>query len=476
MDFSRATILCIGDVMLDRYLVGRIDRISPEAPVPILQLQRQDAMLGGVGNVARNIVTLGGQAVLVGLVGTDAAGRDVRQRVAAHPGIIDAMVESSSRPTTCKNRIVASRQQVIRVDEETSVEASAEEAQDLLLAVDRHLDRADVVILSDYAKGALTAAVNEAVIARAKRRGVRVLVDPKSRDFTRYRGATCIKPNIAELVAAAGRPLETEAAISAAATELAGIAEADAILVTRAEQGMMLVEVSGRTHAVPSQALEVFDVSGAGDTVMAAFALALASGETMVRAMQIANTAAHIVVGKAGTATVSFEELRHRIESRSDADAAGALVPLATAVTMVERWKASGLTVGFTNGCFDVLHAGHVSLLAEARLQCSRLVVGLNTDASVRRLKGSGRPVNSLADRAAVLGALRDVDLVVAFDEDTPLQLVTEILPDVLVKGADYTIDTVVGADLVSANGGRVHLARLLEARSTTAMIDRMRR
>jgi D-beta-D-heptose 7-phosphate kinase/D-beta-D-heptose 1-phosphate adenosyltransferase len=445
VNFSHLTILCCGDVMLDRFVHGEIERISPEAPVPVMHLRETREMLGGAGNVASNIASLGATAVLVGLAGADEAGARLRAIVRARGAILPALVETRSRPTICKTRFVAGRQQVVRADDESRAPLHEEEEAALIAALLAHLPAADAVVFSDYGKGVLSPALLARGISAARAHGIPVFVDPKSDDFTRYRGASCVTPNAREMEAAARGKLANEAEIAAAARRLMAEADLGALLVTRSEKGMVLVQPEA-CYSVSARAREVFDVSGAGDTVIAALALAFADGRSLEQAMHIANAAAGVVVSKLGTAQV-----------------------------LVARWRAQGFSVGFTNGCFDILHPGHVSLLAFARGQCDRLIVALNTDDSVRRLKGAARPVNALAQRAQVMAAIRYVDGVVAFGEDTPLALITALVPDVLVKGADYAVDQVVGGDVVTAAGGRVVLAELVPGQSTTGIIARMR-
>jgi D-beta-D-heptose 7-phosphate kinase/D-beta-D-heptose 1-phosphate adenosyltransferase len=477
MDFSHLTVLCAGDVMLDRFVHGDIDRISPEAPVPVLRLRETREMPGGAGNVACNIASLGGRAILVGLAGEDEAGERLRRILTGRAGIQTELVATSHRPTICKTRFIAGRQQVVRADDESAAALFDDEAAGLMAAIDTHLPVCQAVVLSDYGKSALSPAVVAHTIAAARRAGVPVFVDPKSPDFASYRGATCITPNLKEFAAAARATCRTEADIEQAARQLLTESEADAILVTRSEHGMTLVEAGGEATTVPARAREVFDVSGAGDTVIAALALAHAGGRTLAQAMHIANAAAGVVVSKLGTATANIAEVMHELSAQSEQTGliADGLQSLDAALGMVALWREQGLRVGFTNGCFDILHPGHVSLLAFARQACDRLVVALNTDESVARLKGPTRPVNTLAQRAQVMAAIRFVDCVVSFGEDTPLDVITALVPDVLVKGADYTVDQVVGADVVMAAGGRVVLADLVAGQSTTGIIQRAR-
>lgn len=477
MDFSNATILCLGDVILDRFAYCRSERISPEAPVPVLLLEETRAMLGGAGNVARNIAALGGRAILIGLVGHDGAGEEIRRLMRENPGIVERPIASACRKTICKTRYLAGNQQILRVDEEETGALMPEEEAALIAAAGHALTEADAVILSDYGKGVLDTRVAAAVIAAARARGTAVFVDPKNDDFRAYRGATCITPNLKELAHAARLPVACDDEIVAAARHVLGEAEAGAILVTRSEKGMALVEASGAVHIEAARAREVFDVSGAGDTVIAVLALAHAAGQPLPQAMRLANTAAGIVVSKLGTATVELDELVLEL-SRDVRDKAwhqAKFYTPADAEVLVRRWKNRGLKVGFTNGCFDIVHAGHVALLATARAECDRLIVALNDDPGVRRLKGPHRPVNALPDRSAVIAAIESVDAVISFDEETPIELIRRLRPDVLIKGGDYTIEGVVGAPEVEAAGGRVVLVDLVEGRSTTGLIDAIR-
>jgi D-beta-D-heptose 7-phosphate kinase / D-beta-D-heptose 1-phosphate adenosyltransferase len=372
---------------------------------------------------------------------------------------------------------MAGHQQLLRVDEESVQDLDADEEAALVTAVAGAIAAADAVVLSDYGKSVLAPRVLETVIGAARGRRIPVYVDPKSEDFRRYRGASCITPNLRELAAAARLPVGNDAEVIAAATKVMRDSGADAIVATRSDKGMILVEASGAVHIEPARTREVYDVSGAGDTVVAVLALARAAGYKLPQAMRLANTAAGIVVSKLGTAVVELDELmlelardvRHKEWHRAKHFSA------AEAETLVRRWKARGLKVGFTNGCFDIVHAGHVALLAAARAQCDRLVVALNDDAGVRRLKGPKRPVNGLDDRAAVIAAVESVDAVISFADDTPLELIRRLKPEVLVKGGDYTVATVVGATEVQETGGRVVLVDLVEGHSTTGLIDAIR-
>jgi D-beta-D-heptose 7-phosphate kinase / D-beta-D-heptose 1-phosphate adenosyltransferase len=479
VDFSNISVLCVGDLMLDRFMYGDVERISPEAPVPVLRLKRTQEMLGGAGNVVNNIASLGGRAVLVGLVGLDDTGARLRRIMQASANVEAACIDTDDRPTICKTRFIASGQQVVRADEESRDALTERERAALLSAVRQHLTRVGAVVLADYGKGVLDAEMTREVLDAARAAGVAAFVDPKTRDFARYRGATCITPNLNELALASGMPVGTEEEVVAAARRVLAQADAQAILATRSEKGMMLIEASGEVHSVPARAREVFDVSGAGDTVIATMALCHAAGRPLAQAIHVANAAAGVVVSKLGTATADISEVMAELDASDHdlhhADVHPGAEPLADVRRRVAEWKEQGLTVGFANGCFDILHPGHVSLLEQARAACDRLVVALNTDASVARLKGPTRPINPLESRARVIAALRAVDCVTCFDQDTPLELIRTLVPDVLVKGADYTIDKVVGADVVQAAGGRVVLAELTAGQSTTGTVARIR-
>ena len=467
-------VLCIGDAMLDRFVYGSVDRISPEAPIPVLCTEREDAMLGGAGNVVRNLVALGAHPAFVAVVGDDEAGREVGRLLGEHHEIDPCLVIEPGRQTTIKTRFFASSQQLLRADCETRAPL-AQFSRDQVLARAEHLiERAGVVVLSDYGKGVLAPPVVSELISRAKAMGKKVIVDPKGTDYTRYRGASLLTPNRKELHEATGMAVDTDAAVVVAARRLIETCGVEAVLVTRSQDGMTLVPAKGEVHHLPAEAREVFDVSGAGDTVVATLAAAVASGATLLDAARIANVAAGIVVGKVGTAVAYATEVVAALHHDEIMTAETKVADRVTAADMLERWRRKGMKVGFTNGCFDLLHPGHVSLLNQAKGQCDRLVVGLNSDASVGRLKGPTRPVQSESARAAVLASLAAVDLVVIFGEDTPLELIRALKPDVLVKGADYTVDTVVGAADVQSWGGRVVLADLVAGQSTTNTIKKM--
>ena len=471
---SGARVLCVGDLMLDRYVFGEVERISPEAPIPVLRVQRETAMLGGAGNVANNLAALGGGGRFIAVVGDDAAGEEVTRLLHDLSAIQADLVVEAGRRTTLKTRFVGGAQQLVRADvENTDGLDSRVEAE-----LTEHLALADgetsVMVLSDYGKGVLSDAVIQAAIAQAHTNSHAVIVDPKGNDYSRYKGADLITPNKKELMDATSMPASNDAEVIAACQHLIDSCGIGGVLATRSADGMTLVVKGEQPHHFKAEAREVFDVSGAGDTVVATLALALAAGATLADGARLANTAAGIVVGKAGTATVSGAELSRALHHQDLGVAEAKLSDVERATVTVSGWRDQGLSVGFTNGCFDLLHPGHISLLSQARAACDKLVVGLNSDSSVRGLKGETRPVQSEAARAAVLGALSAVDLIVLFSDETPLGLIETLRPDVLVKGADYTIDTVVGADIVHGYGGRVVLAELVDGQSTTNTIERI--
>ncbi len=470
---SQPKLLCVGDVMLDRFLYGAVDRISPEAPIPVMRVERESAMLGGAGNVVRNLVSLGASVIFVSVVGDDAAGNDLIGMIGAVRGVEPYLLTSPNRRSTIKSRYIAAGQQLLRADDESGAPLSEATIGDLQRAAVDAVDSCDAVILSDYGKGVLTAPVVEAVIGRARALERPVVVDPKGDDFALYRGASVVTPNRHELAAAARMPTDTDDAVVAAAEKVRADCGIDALLVTRGEDGMTLVADDGISHQ-GARAREVFDVSGAGDTVVAAFAAAWAAGFTMVEAVTLANAAAGIVVGKVGTAAVGHADLAGALHRGDVLDTDSKVAPLDRAAERVERWRRQGSRIGFTNGCFDLLHPGHLSLLRQARAACDRLVVGLNSDASVARLKGTSRPIQQEAARALVLASLEAVDLVVIFADDTPIGLIECLRPDVLVKGADYAFSEVVGGDIVVGYGGKVVLADIEPGHSTSETLARI--
>jgi D-beta-D-heptose 7-phosphate kinase/D-beta-D-heptose 1-phosphate adenosyltransferase len=472
--FHRARVLVLGDVMLDCGVYGGVERVSPEAPIPVLNVERTVDSPGGAANVARNVASLGAGAVLIGVVGRDAAAERLRAKLAEDSSLRVEFVEDAGRPTTLKTRYVAERQQILRTDVETRAALSGVVAEEVLERFRLALAESDIVILSDYAKGVLSDAVTAEAIALARAAGKQVLVDPKSRSFLKYKGATLLTPNRHELEGAAGHECARDEDVVRAAEVILQQSICEALLVTRGADGMSVIGPGAAPTHIRTVAREVFELSGAGDTVVAALSAALANGADLVAAARLANIAAGIVVGKLGTASVTAGEIVATLDESGEGHPSGKHFTLERVRHLVLRWREHGLKIAFTNGCFDLLHPGHVSLLNQARASADRLVVGLNSDSSVRRLKGEGRPVRGEVARAQVLTSLKSVDAVVIFSEDTPLGLIEALEPDVLVKGADYSLATIVGADSVLKRGGKVLIADLLPAESTTGTIHRI--
>mgnify|MGYP000058139928 FL=1 len=470
-DFGAARVLVVGDVMLDRYWHGPTGRISPEAPVPVLRVDEEDLRPGGAANVAMNLGTLGAKVRVIGLIGNDDHGRLLESRLRS-AGVEPLLQRLDTHPTICKLRVISQRQQLMRLDFERPFTPS--ETTGLAERFEEALHDADVVVISDYAKGTLCGV--EDLIGQARRVGVPILVDPKGTDWHRYSGATLLTPNLAEFRQYQAQhgtgnwdshPLEQLADQAVEQLALAGM------LITRGEEGMSLLCRGQTPFHLPAHAREVFDVTGAGDTVIALLAAALAAGADFRRATSLANLAASLVVAKVGTASVTVPELEA---------AAGVLhgnreiLDPGTLRAILEPLRKRGEKVVMTNGCFDLLHAGHVHYLEQARRLGDRLVVAVNDDDSVQRLKGEGRPVMPLAQRMSVLAALNAVDWVISFSQDTPVALIGEILPDVLVKGGDYAADQIAGYEAVTAAGGEVRVLDFVEGESTSAIIDRIQR
>jgi len=470
---SEVKAVVIGDLMLDEYLWGATERISPEAPVPIIDVGREDLRLGGAGNVVNNLRVLGAHVALASVLGDDSDGEVIRERLQRAQVDVDALVHDPTRITSRKTRILSGNQQMLRIDRECTQEIELQVEQQLLQKLSAKIDCADVIYLSDYGKGVLSESLIQKIIAQAKEKNIHVIVDPKGTEYTRYRGATLLTPNRKEASLATGISIKDEDTMHRAGAQILEIAQLQALVLTRSEQGMSLFQDNAEPVHLPTRAREVYDVSGAGDTVLTVVGLGIATGFSLEQAAFMANIAAGVVVGKVGTSTASPAEI---------VEAAGFLVagsqtkicdPHALQIVL-RRLRQMGRKVVFTNGCFDILHAGHVSYLQRARDLGDLLVLGLNSDASVRRLKGESRPLVPENDRAVILAALSCVDHVVIFDEDTPLELISLLQPDILVKGNDYAEDQVIGADLVRQWGGRVELMPFVSGRSTTALVSKI--
>lgn len=465
--FNQASVLVVGDIMLDRYWYGPTQRISPEAPVPVVKINQDEDRPGGAANVALNIASMGGKVSLAGITGEDEAAETLATNLQAME-INCQFDRNKDIPTITKLRVMSRNQQLIRLDFEESIADVKKEA--LNQHVEALIEKHDVLLLSDYAKGTLSDV--QTLISIANKYNVPVLVDPKGTDFSKYKGATIITPNMSEFEAVVGE-CKDEADIVAKGQELLKALDLEAMLVTRSEQGMTLLRRDHEEFHLPTQAKEVYDVTGAGDTVIGTLALAIAAKADFAQASALANMAAGIVVGKLGTSTVSEAELLNEINNGQESGFG--VVTEGQLKIAVDMAKARGEKIVMTNGCFDILHAGHVSYLTNAAELGTRLIVAVNSDASVTRLKGIGRPVNPVDRRMAVLSGLGAVDWVVSFDEDTPQRLIANILPNTLVKGGDYKVEDIAGGKEVIAAGGEVKVLNFEAGISTTEIINTIR-
>jgi D-beta-D-heptose 7-phosphate kinase / D-beta-D-heptose 1-phosphate adenosyltransferase len=472
-DWRMRRVLVVGDLMLDKYVWGDVERISPEAPIPVVRAHRHSDQPGGAANVASNIAALGASVSLIGLVGEDDAGVRL-QELLNHQGVQTSFIRAPSIPTVTKLRVLAGRQQIVRLDEEPRTQVAAPYCDQVVNAAKAALRNAHVLILSDYAKGVLTPQSCKAIIHEARRLGVPTLVDPKSRDFSHYAGATTICPNLTELRLATGVHAPGLDSLLTAAQRLVAQLNLKFLIVTMSDRGIAVLNQQSRLIAA-AKAREVFDVSGAGDTVIATLALCIASRLPIETAIELANIAAGVVVGKIGTAPIKKSELLSQLLPDMALEPMGKVLSFDRLLSRIDLWRAHGERIVFTNGCFDLLHVGHISLLQAARKEGDRLIVAINSDASISRLKGPGRPVVGEWERAQVLAALAAVDAVVAFDEPTPLHLIEACRPDVLVKGGDYSANTVVGASEVESWGGRVKIVPTVKGFSTTQLIEKSR-
>jgi D-beta-D-heptose 7-phosphate kinase/D-beta-D-heptose 1-phosphate adenosyltransferase len=470
--FAQLKVLVVGDIMLDRYIHGEVERISPEAPVPVIRHAQRYERAGGAANVAMNLTGLGCQSVLAGFWGDDSEQAELKS-ILERAGVDTVGVVTSSLPTISKTRIVGRQQQLLRLDIESRDTPSEAELNRLIERATALVDKVNAIVLSDYAKGALSRPLCEAVIRAARSKGIPVLVDPKTPDLSKYSGATTVCPNLGELSLATGiASHHTEALLDAGQRQVFEHGF-DFLTVTMSEKGIDVLWPDRRFHS-PARAREVFDVSGAGDTVIATLAASLAGGLKVETAIELANLAAGIVVGKMGTVPIAQHELIAELTPSTSLTAGEKILARDRIGLRVAEWRASGETIVFTNGCFDLLHVGHITLLEDCRRFGSKLVLGLNADCSVSRLKGPTRPIVGERERARVMAALAAVDAVVLFDEDTPLELIRELRPDVLVKGGDYTIETVVGHEEVAAAGGRVEIIPTVEGFSTTNIVKKL--
>ncbi len=474
--FSRAgslRCLVVGDLMLDEYLWGKTERISPEAPVQVVDVLREDLRLGGAGNVANSLLALGCQVAVASVIGEDENGWNLVKTFNKLGITTEGILQEAGRRTGRKTRVLASNQQIVRIDRESREPLSNPLEKRLCNWLQEHVPGFDVVLISDYLKGVLTPQVLRTVMTAARQRKTPVLVDPKGNDYRKYRGATCLTPNRKEAESASGIPIRCQTTLHEAASSLMAMAELDNLLITRSEEGMSLFCGTGETVHIPTVAREVFDVTGAGDTVLALLAFGVAGGLDLAEAARLANVAAGIAVGKLGTSIVTPDEIITAVAA-SHRDSDSKVKSREVLAGIIEQEQTRGRRVVFTNGCFDLLHAGHVKYLQAARHLGDLLVLGLNSDASVRRLKGSKRPLIGEDERAHILAALDCVDYVCLFDDDTPLELIMALKPQILVKGGDYTADGVVGKEIVESYGGRVELIPFVDGKSTTNIIEKV--
>lgn len=473
-------VMVVGDIMLDIFVYGDVDRISPESPVPVLNISREARMMGGAGNVVSNLGTLDVTSYVFAVVGNDNEGQQVCALAQQAGADISGIVTDASRPTSVKTRYIARAQHLLRTDSEKTHALSADQESALIDAVTKTLPKVKAVVLSDYGKGVLSKSVITKIIAAAKSKNIPVLVDPKGLDFSIYKGADIVTPNRKELSQATGGfPTKTDEEIITAAQKIRKDCGIENVVATRSEDGMSIIGKNAPLH-LKTQVREVFDVSGAGDTVIATIAAALGAGATLEQAATLANIAGGIVVGKVGTTPIRSGELLDALEGNPSFGHQAPLANWDSAIETIRGWKAKGLKVGFTNGCFDIIHYGHVNYLNHARSKCDRLIVGLNHDASVKILKGPSRPVNDELARATVMGALGAVDLVVLFgaekagDDNTPCAIIEALQPDIFFKGGDYTIDQLPEAKIVQSYGGEVSIMNLYEGYSTTSTIEKL--
>jgi D-beta-D-heptose 7-phosphate kinase/D-beta-D-heptose 1-phosphate adenosyltransferase len=467
----KSKILIVGDIMLDRYVSGNVNRISPEAPIPILKYDHQFVVMGGAGNVAANTVSLGADAVLIGVLGKNDANNRLLETMYDNLEILAA--HEANRLTTVKTRFMSGSHQLLRLDEETAAPITDESKSRILAYVRQNIDDSDVVVLSDYAKGVLQPDLIQKIMEVAKEASKPVIVDPKRKSFKDYNGCTIITPNIQETLEATGIRVVDDTTAEEAGVIILQSTNAEAVIITRSEKGISIIFRDIPALHLPTKAQEVTDVSGAGDTLVAALAVMMTEGKNITDAAVIANIAAGISVGKLGTSAVSRLELNEALIIKKETFTKVATLELAMEKIAVAKMRDK--KIGFTNGCFDLLHPGHIEILTKAKAACDYLVVGLNSDASVKRLKGDSRPIQTEDSRAAILASLQAVDLVVVFEEDTPLELITLLQPAVLVKGADYQNKLVVGSDIVKASGGEVILIDLEVGFSTTNIVDRIK-
>ena len=471
---TKAKVLCIGDVMLDRFVYGDVERISPEAPIPVFNIGSNKLMLGGAGNVACNLAGLGAKIQFITIVGDDQAGEDIKKLMGAIPNAKLKLIIEKQRRTSIKTRFVAGGQQMMRTDDETVYPITKESKQKIIKLVYSALNSCTALILADYAKGILTPEITKEIIKLAKKASVPIIVDPQGSSYEKYRGADIVTPNRKELSLATSMPVNNDGQIIVAARTLISKNKIGSILVTRSSDGMTIIDQKN-SETFKAEAREVFDVSGAGDTVVATIGASLSAGIDLRQAVRLANISAGIVVAKTGTAVAYAADIIQLLEEREFSDKDTKIFNTKSVLTHLKYWRSQDLKIGFTNGCFDLLHPGHIATINTAKAACDKLIVGLNNDASIRRLKGEQRPIQTEKIRAQILAALKSVDAIVIFPDNTPIKVIKALKPDVFIKGADYKINEIPEAQIVTAYGGTILLAEFEKGHSTTATIARLK-
>jgi D-beta-D-heptose 7-phosphate kinase / D-beta-D-heptose 1-phosphate adenosyltransferase len=471
---SKAKVLCVGDIILDKFVYGDVERISPEAPIPVFNIRSDKLMLGGAGNVASNLSGLGAKTRFITVVGNDLAGNDVKKLITAIPNMAATLISEKERRTSIKTRYIAGGQQMMRTDDETIALIKKGTKQRILKLIDSALNNYNVLVIADYAKGVLTPDLIKQLIKIAKKIKIPVIVDPQGSNYTPYKGVDIVTPNRKELALATGMPADSDKQIRLAANKLISDHNIKSILATRSGDGMTLIN-SNSFNTYQAEAQEIFDVSGAGDTVVATISASLSAGIDLKQAVQLANISAGIVVAKTGTAVAYANDIVETLEKRKSENKEIKILSTKLAVDRAKVWRSQKFKIGFTNGCFDLLHPGHIATINAAKAACDKLIVGLNNNASVQRLKGSQRPIQSEEIRAQILSSLTNVDAVLIFSEDTPIKILRNLKPDVFIKGGDYKIETLPEANTVHAYGGKIILTRILKGHSTTTTIAKLR-
>ena len=470
---SKAKVLCVGDIILDKFVYGDVERISPEAPIPVFNIKTNKLMLGGAGNVASNLSGLGAKTRFITVVGNDLAGSDVKELITATPNMNSTLIAEKERRTSIKTRYIAGGQQMMRADDETITLIKKQTKQRILRLIDSALNYYNVLVIADYAKGVLTPELIKQLIKLAKKAKIPVIVDPQGNNYSHYKGVDIVTPNRKELSLATGMPANSDKQIKLAANKLISDHNIKSILATRSGDGMTLIN-SNSFNTYKAEAQEIFDVSGAGDTVVATIGASLSAGIDLKQAVQLANISAGIVVAKTGTAVAYANDILEALIKRKLQNEEIKVLSTKSAVERAKFWRSQKFKIGFTNGCFDLLHPGHIATINAAKAACDKLIVGLNNNASVRRLKGNERPIQSEEIRAQILSSLMNVDAVVVFSEDTPVKILENLKPDVFIKGGDYKIETLPEANTVKAYGGKIILTNLLKGHSTTATISKL--